>query len=94
MNYPGGVPCESHHDAFITGVDVPFLTNADLFNLEVLPPRLVVLGAGAVGLEMAQAFAAFGSAVVVVVRSRELLRGEPPAAGAALRAALEKDGVE
>ena len=34
--------------------DVPYLTNANLFNLEALPSRLGILGAGAVGLEMAQ----------------------------------------
>ena len=41
----------------IKGLDsVPYLTNNNLFNLETLPERLTVLGAGAVGLEMAQAF--------------------------------------
>eukprot|EP00438_Fugacium_kawagutii_P005370 Skav215045 [mRNA] locus=scaffold2053:45503:52508:+ [translate_table: standard] len=39
----------------------PFLTNATLFNLTALPKRLVVLGAGPISLEMAQAFRRFGS---------------------------------
>ena len=39
----------------------PYLTNASLFNLTELPPRLVVLGAGPISLEMAQAFRRFGS---------------------------------
>ncbi|EOD06276.1 hypothetical protein EMIHUDRAFT_460130, partial [Emiliania huxleyi CCMP1516] len=47
----------------------PFLTNANLFNLDSLPPRLAVLGAGAVALEIAHAFSAFGSAVTVLARS-------------------------
>jgi pyruvate/2-oxoglutarate dehydrogenase complex dihydrolipoamide dehydrogenase (E3) component len=73
--------------------DVSYVTNEQLFNLETLPERMVVLGAGAVGLEMAQAFATFGSHVTLVGRSPTLLAEEPPAAGAALRAALERDGV-
>jgi pyruvate/2-oxoglutarate dehydrogenase complex dihydrolipoamide dehydrogenase (E3) component len=39
----------------------PFLTNATLFNLPALPKRFMVLGAGPISLEMAQAFRRFGS---------------------------------
>lgn len=72
--------------------EAPYLTNATLFNLTTLPPRLVVLGAGAVGLEMAQAFACFGSTVTVLARSTPL-SGETEAAGAAVRDSLTADGV-
>jgi len=41
--------------------EAPYITNEVLFNLEVLPPRMVILGAGVIALEMAQCFAAFGS---------------------------------
>ena len=41
----------------------PYVTNATLYNLTALPERLVVLGCGTIALEMAQAFAAFGSQV-------------------------------
>ena len=50
--------------------EAPYVTNATLYNLTVLPPRMVVLGAGVVAMEMAQAFAAFGSQV----HSRRRLR--------------------
>ncbi len=39
----------------------PYFTNATLFNLTALPRRFVVLGAGPISLEMAQAFRRFGS---------------------------------
>ena len=78
----------------IKGLDsVPYLTNNNLFNLEALPERLTVLGAGAVGLEMAQAFATFGSKVTVVCRSNRVCGRNDPDAAAAIKAALERDGV-
>ena len=76
---------------------VPYMTNASLFNLTELPRRLGVLGAGAIALEMAQAFACFGSEVTVFVRGEAddapVLRREPEAASRAIEAALAKDGV-
>ncbi|KAH8071730.1 dihydrolipoyl dehydrogenase [Aureococcus anophagefferens] len=41
--------------------EAPYHTNATLFNATALPPRVVVVGAGPIGLEMAQALAVFGS---------------------------------
>ena len=60
----------------------PYVTNATLFNLTKLPPRLVILGAGVVAMEMAQAFSIFGSKVTVLVRSKVLPKDEPAAAEA------------
>lgn len=76
-------------------VDAPYTTNVDLFNLDVLPPRMVVLGSGVVAMEMAQAFATFGSDVTVVAsgRSGRLLPGADADAVDVLRSALEDDGV-
>jgi pyruvate/2-oxoglutarate dehydrogenase complex dihydrolipoamide dehydrogenase (E3) component len=71
----------------------PFHTNATLFNLTALPPRLVIIGAGPIGVEMAQAFALLGARVTCVVRSSELLPREDRDAAAVVRAALERDGV-
>ncbi len=45
---------------------VPYLTNETLFGLEELPRHLIVLGAGAMGIEMAQAFRRLGSEVTVL----------------------------
>ena len=72
--------------------EAPYVTNATLFNLTALPPRMVIVGAGVVAMEMAQAFASFGAAVTVLVRSKIMSRDEPAAADA-VRKALEKDGV-
>ncbi|CAM9164734.1 unnamed protein product, partial [Phaeothamnion confervicola] len=73
--------------------EAPYLTNQSIFNLTELPPRLVVVGGGPIGLELAQAMRRFGSDVTVLVRS-QLLPKEDPDAAAVLRAALEADGVK
>ena len=73
--------------------DAPYTTNLNLFNLQQLPKRMVVLGAGIVALEMAQAFATFGSEVIVLQRSRLLSKGDEDAARV-IQSALEKDGVQ
>jgi pyruvate/2-oxoglutarate dehydrogenase complex dihydrolipoamide dehydrogenase (E3) component len=73
----------------------PYTTNEFLFNLEVLPPRMIILGAGVIALEMAQCFAAFGSHVTVLQRSTTLFaskQGDPEAAQI-LQEELEKGGV-
>jgi pyruvate/2-oxoglutarate dehydrogenase complex dihydrolipoamide dehydrogenase (E3) component len=74
----------------------PYTTNEVLFNMEVLPPRMVILGAGVVALEMAQSFATFGSTVTVLQRGKALFeskQGDPDAANL-LREELEKSGVQ
>jgi len=73
--------------------DVPFLTNATVFNLENLPPRFVVLGAGPIGLEMAQAFRRFGSQVTVLEGLPRILGPEDADASAVIHKVLEKEGV-
>ncbi|CAE8626656.1 unnamed protein product [Polarella glacialis] len=72
---------------------VPFLTNASLFNLTQLPPRLVVLGAGPISLEMAQAFRRFGSEVTVLQRSDTILGTEDPDAAKMLHQVLTEEGI-
>lgn len=69
------------------------LTHETVFALEALPRRLAVIGAGAVGCELAQAFARFGSAVALVELMPRVLPGEDAEASAVVRAALERDGV-
>jgi pyruvate/2-oxoglutarate dehydrogenase complex dihydrolipoamide dehydrogenase (E3) component len=58
-----------------------------------LPGRLLVIGAGPVGVEMAQALHRLGASVVITA-GEHLLEREPPAAGEALAAALQDDGIE
>lgn len=69
------------------------LTNETVWDLTERPDRLVVLGGGGIGCELAQAFARLGTAVTVVETEPRLLPGEDPDAAAVVRAALEADGV-
>ena len=71
-----------------------FLTNETLFNLTELPARLAILGAGAVGCEVAQAFARFGSRVTLFAKNNLVLPKEDSQASAIVRKALIRDGVE
>lgn len=75
--------------------EAPYSTNEVLFNLETLPPRMVILGAGVISLEMAQTFQTFGSDVTVVQRSERLFqsKGGDNEAALMLQEALEEDGV-
>jgi pyruvate/2-oxoglutarate dehydrogenase complex dihydrolipoamide dehydrogenase (E3) component len=72
---------------------VPYLTNATIFNLTELPPRLGVIGAGPIGLELAQAFQRFGSQVTVFSRSDKILPKEDPDAAKIVEDSLRQDGV-
>jgi pyruvate/2-oxoglutarate dehydrogenase complex dihydrolipoamide dehydrogenase (E3) component len=58
----------------IKGLDkTPFITNREIFYLDQLPKSMIVMGAGPVGIEMAQAFNRFGTAVTVVGRAPQIL---------------------
>ena len=70
------------------------LTNETLWDLTELPETLMVIGAGAVGCEIAQAMARLGSRVTLVHRGERVLPKEDPAASALVMAALRADGVE
>ncbi len=72
---------------------LPYLTNANVFNLTELPKRLCVVGAGPIGIELAQAFNAFGSEVTVVARGADILRREDEDAALLLRSVMEREGV-
>jgi pyruvate/2-oxoglutarate dehydrogenase complex dihydrolipoamide dehydrogenase (E3) component len=73
--------------------EVPFLTNASMMHLDFAPPHLVVLGGSYVGLEFAQMYRRFGSAVTVLERSPRLVSREDEDVSAALRGILEREGV-
>src|SRR5262249_50790694 len=62
--------------------------------LTEVPPRLLVLGAGAVGLELAQAFARFGSRVTLVEGADRITIRSDEDAAAALHDALCADGID
>jgi dihydrolipoamide dehydrogenase len=69
-------------------------TNRDATTTHDIPRRMVVVGGGAVGVEMAQAFQTLGSRVTLIEAQHRLLPLEEEFAGAQLAAALEKNGVE
>ncbi len=48
--------------------DTPYLTNSTLLDLDTLPPHLVIVGGGYVGLEFGQIFRRFGSEVTIIER--------------------------
>ena len=73
--------------------ETPYLTSTSALALITVPERLIVIGAGFVALELAQAFARLDSKVTVLARSR-LLSGEEPAIGEAIEAAFRREGIE
>lgn len=78
----------------IPGIDgVAVLTNETVFGLRERPEHLLILGAGPIGLEMAQAHRRLGARVTVVEAGRAMGR-EDPAMVAPLLAALRAEGIE
>ncbi|MBZ2196030.1 dihydrolipoyl dehydrogenase family protein [Occultella gossypii] len=69
-------------------------TNREATSMTSVPRRLVVLGAGPVGVELAQAVRRLGGEVVVVGNDPRVLPREPARLGAAVGDALTRDGVE
>ncbi len=74
--------------------DVPAWTSAEALTCPDLPRRLVVLGAGPVGCELAQIYAAFGSQVTLVESEPHVLPGEAQFTGEILGDALRRTGVD
>ena len=74
--------------------DSGFLTSNTLWALRELPPRLVVMGGGPVGCELAQAFARLGSRVTQVELGEHLLGREDTDVSAFVEARLREDGVD
>ena len=69
-------------------------TNREVTGLKEVPDRLLVLGGGPVGVEMAQAIARMGASVALIEGADHLLAREPQPVGDALQKALEADGIE
>jgi pyruvate/2-oxoglutarate dehydrogenase complex dihydrolipoamide dehydrogenase (E3) component len=79
----------------IPGLDaIEYWTNRQAAIPRELPISLAVLGGGAIGVELGQAFARFGSKVTVIEAGPRFLGLEEPEAGAALKPHLEADGIE
>jgi pyruvate/2-oxoglutarate dehydrogenase complex dihydrolipoamide dehydrogenase (E3) component len=71
----------------------PYLTNESVFELTTRPGHLIIIGAGPVGLELAQAFRRLGSAVTVLEAGEPLQREDPECARVVVDA-LAREGVE
>lgn len=69
------------------------VTSTELLSIDELPKRLVIIGAGVIGMEFASAFAAFGCQVVVVEYMKECLPMIDSDIAKRLRKMLEKRGV-
>jgi len=69
------------------------LTSDNLWHLDVLPPRLVVLGGGPIGSELTQAFARLGSQVTQVEMAPRLLIREDPEVSALVEARFAAEGI-
>ena len=79
----------------IPGLDsVTAWTNREAIATATVPSSLIVLGGGAIGVELGQVFARFGCAVSIVEAEDRLLSQEEPEASRVLRAALESDGID
>jgi pyruvate/2-oxoglutarate dehydrogenase complex dihydrolipoamide dehydrogenase (E3) component/uncharacterized membrane protein YdjX (TVP38/TMEM64 family) len=78
----------------IAGIkEAGYYTNETIFTLTDLPRRMVVIGAGPIGCELAQAFCRFGSAVTMITDGAEILPKEDQDAAAIVRKRLERDRV-
>ncbi len=70
-----------------------YTTNQTVFNLNQLPKRFAVIGAGAMGCELAQAFARFGSQATIITHGSRILSHEDPTASDLLAKVFEKEGI-
>ncbi len=79
----------------VEGIDHPKVVDSTgLLALDTLPKRLIIIGAGVIGMEMASAFNAFGTDVTVVEFLKECLPMADSDLAKRLRKSLEKRGVK
>ncbi|MBN2260059.1 MAG: NAD(P)/FAD-dependent oxidoreductase [Clostridiales bacterium] len=74
--------------------DVPILTNLNMFQLENIPKQLSIIGGGAIGTEMAQAFSRLGSEVVLVQMDPHLIPAGDKEAAEVLEDSFRKEGIQ
>lgn len=70
-----------------------YYTNRDIFTLKILPKKLIVLGAGPIGLELGQAFRHFGSRVEIIDLAVGLFGKDDPEVGPLMLDVMKKDGM-
>jgi pyruvate/2-oxoglutarate dehydrogenase complex dihydrolipoamide dehydrogenase (E3) component len=72
---------------------VPYLTNETIFDLEEKPGHLVVIGAGAIGVELAQAYRRLDARVTLLEAGEHILGREDPEMAAVVERALRREGI-
>ncbi|HWJ35245.1 MAG TPA: FAD-containing oxidoreductase [Steroidobacteraceae bacterium] len=78
----------------LPGIDrVPYLTNTSMLELDFLPRHLVIVGGSYVGLEFAQMYRRFGSAVTVIEKGPRLISREDEDVSAAIRTLFDDEGI-
>jgi pyruvate/2-oxoglutarate dehydrogenase complex dihydrolipoamide dehydrogenase (E3) component len=70
-----------------------FVTNETVFDLTALPRRLIVIGGGPIGCELAQAFRRFGSEVTIIERDRRLVPADDADASGVLERTFRREGI-
>jgi len=73
--------------------DTPFWTNRDIVQVEAVPASLAVIGGGAIGLELAQAFSRFGAQVTVLEAGERILGPEEPEVSGLVMDVLTREGI-
>jgi len=74
--------------------DLPYLTSDNVWNLRTLPERLIVLGGGPIGCELAQSFARFGSAVTIVEMAPRIMVREDADVSDFVTKKFESEGIQ
>jgi dihydrolipoamide dehydrogenase len=71
-----------------------YFTSDTIWNLRTLPKRLVILGGGPIGCELAQAFARLGSKVIQIQRAKHIMVREDTEVSEIIEAKFAKEGIE
>ena len=74
--------------------DVGYLTSDNLWEMETLPTRFLILGGGPIGCELAQSFARLGSKVIQVDRNTRLMKREDPEVSEIVQARFRQEGID
>jgi pyruvate/2-oxoglutarate dehydrogenase complex dihydrolipoamide dehydrogenase (E3) component len=78
----------------MTGVEtIPYLTNSSIMDVDFLPRHLIIVGGSYIGLEFAQMYRRFGSAVTIIEVGARLIQREDEDVSAAIKDILEREGI-
>ncbi|HOP63168.1 MAG TPA: NAD(P)/FAD-dependent oxidoreductase [Spirochaetota bacterium] len=73
--------------------DVPYLTNVNMFNENSIPKKMTIIGGGAIGSEMAQAFSRLGAKVTIVHNEKHLIPAGDEEGAQVLQERFESEGI-